>query len=293
MVEQAIKNLETYRLLVPKTLGAAQVGMWGHGRSYSTPQSGLMSQGKQLLTRRTKWFFAYTQAGADHVVSEGFPRIRTTVLNNTVDTEALRSELDSVTEEEIARFRDELGIEAGKTALFIGGVDDAKGIAFLLESVPHIASLLPGFTLLIAGDGARRSDVQAAEAQGLPIRYLGRLEGREKARALLVSDVLAIPKGIGLVALDSLVAGRPIVSTTDPYHGPEYEFLEDHVTCLYSPYGVKTYADAMSSLLADRVRLSAMQNACLAKSKEFSIALMADRFLDGLLEWDEMRRFGL
>jgi len=290
IVEQALHNIETYPLFAQAKMTRAEIGMWGHGRSYSTPQSQPAASAKQWLTRRTKWFFAYTQAGADHVVSEGFPRLRTTVLNNTIDAAALRSDLDSVTEEVATRFRDELGIEAGKTALFLGGVDDAKGIPFLLESVHHISALLPGFTLLIAGDGARRGDVRAAQAQGLPIRYLGRLEGREKALALLVSDVLAIPKGIGLVALDSLVAGCPIVSTTDPHHGPEHEYLKDHVTCLYSSPGARNYADAMSSLLTDRMRLSSMQDACVAKSKEFSISIMADRFVEGLLTWDEMRR---
>ena len=289
IVEQALHNIETYPLFAQAKRSMAEIGMWGHGRSYSTPQSLSAASVKQWLTRRTKWFFAYTQAGADHVVSEGFPRIRTTVLNNTIDTEALRSELDSLTEEEVTRIRDDLGLEAGKTALFIGGVDDAKGISFLLESVPHIAALLPGFTLLIAGDGARKSDVQTAQAQGLPIRYLGRLDGRDKAVALKAADVMAIPEWIGLVAIDSLTAGRPIVTTHHQSHSPEHEYLEDSVTCVYSTHRPLEYAHAMVSLLIDRARLSSMQDACVAKSREFSISIMADRFVEGLLAWDEMR----
>jgi len=293
VVQQEIRNLETYPLFLQARKVKAEIGMWGHGRSYSTPQSAPLAEAKQWLTRRTKWFFAYTQAGADHVVTGGFPRVRTTVLNNTIDTDSLRRDLDSVTADEVASFRERTESAAGKTALFIGGVDEAKGIGFLLDSLPHVASLLPGFTLLIAGDGAQRSLVQAAETAGLPLRYLGRLDGHEKAVALAAADVLAIPEWIGLVAIDSLVAGLPIVSTVHPSHSPEHEYLEDGVTCIYSPHEPGEYAKALVELLSDPRRLHAMQEACEAESKKYSIDLMADRFIEGLLAWDEMRRFGL
>ena len=293
VVEQALHNLETYPLFAQAMLTNAEIGMWGHGRSYSTSQSEQAAAAKQWLTRRTKWFFAYTQAGADHAVDRGFPRVRTSVLNNTTDTAALRRELDRVSAQEVGKFRTDLGLETGKTALFMGGIDDSKGISFLLESVPLIVERLPGFTLLIAGDGSRKDVVQAAQASGMAIRYLGRLEGAEKALALRASDIMAIPEWIGLVAIDSLTAGRPIVTTHHHSHSPEHEFLEDSITCMYAEHQPPAYARAVVDLLTDGQRLSVMQQACVVKSKEFSIELMADRFIEGLLTWDEMRRFGL
>jgi len=293
VLQQELRNLESYPLIAGARLRKFEVGFWGHGRSYSTSQTELEASAKQWLTRRTKWFFAYTQAGADHVVKNGFPRVRTTVLNNTIDTASLRSELESVGDQEVADFRTRLGLSAGKTALFIGGVDDAKGISFLLDPAPRIAEMLPGFTLLVAGDGARRADVQHAESGGAPIRYLGRLDGRARALALKVADVMAIPEWIGLVAIDSLVAGRPIVTTHHHSHSPEHEYLEAGVTCVYSIHDPADYAADVVKLLNDNVGLEAMQSACLVRSEDFSIELMADAFLRGILDWDEMRRFGL
>jgi len=293
IVEQALHNLETYPLFAQARRTNAEIGMWGHGRSYSTSQSEQVAAAKQWLTRRTKWFFAYTRAGADHVVANGFPRVRTTVLNNTIDTSALRRDLESVDDREVADFRTRLGLSIGKTALFIGGVDDAKGISFLLDAAPRIAEMLPGFTLLVAGDGARRSDVQQAESGGAPIRYLGRLDGCDKALALRVADVMAIPEWIGLVAIDSLTAGRPIVTTHHHSHSPEHEYLEDGVTCVYSAHDPADYAANVVKLLEDNARLESMRAACLIRSEDFSIELMADAFLRGILAWDEMRRFGL
>ena len=293
VLQQELRNLESYPLIAGAGMRKFQVGFWGHGRSYSTSQTELEASAKQWLTRRTKWFFAYTQGGADHVVENGFPRLRTTVLNNTIDTAALRRDLEAVTDQDVTTFRTRFGLSKGKTALFIGGVDDAKGISFLLEAVSLIADEVPGFMLLIAGDGARRVDVQRAERDGAPIRYLGRLDGRDKAMALKAADVMAIPVGIGLVAIDSLTAGRPIVSTLGQTHGPEYEYLEDGLTCVYSAHNVNGYAGVVAKLLNDGARLIEMQSACLGRSRDFSIDLMADAFLEGLITWDEMRRFGL
>ena len=293
VVEQALHSVETYTLLARSLRSEAEVGMWGHGRSYSTPQSATMAEAKQWLTRRTKWFFAYTQAGADHVVAGGFPRVRTTVLNNTFDTEALRSDIAAVTPLEVRDFLEGLDCQPGRTALFIGGVDKLKGIDFLLESTRLAAAQLPGFVLLVAGEGDQSADVRAAQAAGLAVRHLGRLDGREKALALASAEIVANPEQIGLVAVDSLTAGRPIVSTRHPFHGPEYEYLQDGYTCLYAEHTPVEYAKSLVGLLADSGRLRAMQEACKAESKKYSIDLMADRFIEGLLAWDEMRRFGL
>jgi glycosyltransferase involved in cell wall biosynthesis len=267
--------------------------MWGQGRSFSTSQPSYLANAKQWLTRRTKWFFAYTQSGADHVVANGFPRIRTTVLNNTIDTETLRRDLAQIQDQEVADFHLHLGSSPGKTALFIGGVDDSKGIMFLIDAAWQAERLLPGFRLLIAGDGDRRSDVVRAESAGAPIRYLGRLDGKDKALALKGVDVLAIPQWVGLVAVDSLTSGRPIVTTRDCSHSPELEYLTDGVTSVFSHHDSAAYADAVVSLLADTARLRAMETACLLRGGDYSITRMADAFAEGLLAWDEMRRFGL
>jgi len=126
---------------------------WGHGRSYSSEQSAPVAALKNWLTRRGDWFFAYTQGGADHVVRHGFPRARVSVLNNTIDTEQLRADLDDVDPRDLDEFRREHDLTPGRIALFLGGVDKKKGIGFLLESARLAGEMMPGFVLLIAGSG--------------------------------------------------------------------------------------------------------------------------------------------
>jgi glycosyltransferase involved in cell wall biosynthesis len=294
IVEQAIKNVETYPLLARKSLGGPAVAMWGHGRSYSTPQGPALAATKQFLTRRCDWFFAYSQAGADHVISHGFPAARVSVLNNTIDTAALRRDLDSVSDEDAAAFSRQQGLTPGRTALFLGGVDNAKGIDFLLESAVEAEKRLPGFILLVGGAGDQQDDVGQAQRAGAPIRALGRLDGHAKALALRAADVMAIPSSVGLVAVDSLVAGVPIVTRANGTHGPEADYLtRDLAVWLVATADAAEYAHAVTDLLADTTHLAEMRSRCRGEAPRYGLDHMVDAFVEGVLAWQDVIRAGL
>jgi glycosyltransferase involved in cell wall biosynthesis len=293
VVEQALHNPETYPLLLRHSAGRYGVAMWGHGRSYSSTQSASEAALKQWLTRRGDWFFSYTQAGADHVVARGFPRARVSVLNNTIDTDRLRADLDAVAPSELDHFRHEQGLTPGRTALFLGGVDENKGIGFLLDSARIAAEMMPGFVLLIAGAGDSVPAARAAAAAGLPVRVLGRTDGDVKALALQAADVLAIPEKVGLVAVDSLVSGRPIITTDQPLDGPEYDYLMPGETSVVTAHTAGDYAHALVSTLGAADRLGEMQSAARRASKLYTLDAMVGSFVEGVLGWRELRRTGL
>lgn len=289
VVEQAIKNLESVPLLLGRRAGQARVAMWGHGRSYSTRQGPVLAWAKQSLTRRADWFFAYTPGAARHVVQHGFPPDRVTVVWNTIDTDGLRASLDGLNTaagiDASVAFQRDHGLTRGRTALFLGGVDEAKGIDFLLDSATVAARMLPGFVLLVGGAGAELEKVAKAQADGQPVRSLGRIEGQAKAMALRSADVLAVPEWIGLVAVDSLVAGRPIVSTDHVSHSPEREYLDDGRTAVFSAHDPVSYAVALTGLLGDVARLHRMQASCLAEAQHHHLDRSVRAFVDGLAAW--------
>ena len=293
VVEQALHNPETFLLLLQSARGRYGVAMWGHGRSYSTTQSASRAVLKQWLTRRGDWFFAYTQSGADHVVQHGFPRARVSVLNNTIDAERLRADLDAVDPRELDGFRREHALTSGRTALFLGGVDEKKGIGFLLESARIAGEMMPGFALLVAGDGGSMPTAQAAQADGVPVRLLGRTDGHAKALALRAADVLAIPEGIGLVAVDALVSGRPIITTDQPLHGPEYDYLVPGETSVVTAHTAADYAHALVSTLSATDRLADFQATARRASRRYTLDGMVDSFVEGVLGWRDLRRAGL
>jgi len=291
IVEQAIKNLETWiPALTQRLPGKARVALWGQGRSYSTPQSTIEAHLKQWLTRRASWFFAYTQSGADHVVQHGFPRDRTTILWNTNDAESLLKDLESISSEELDAYRNHLGLTQGRTAIFLGGIDAHKGISFLLSAARLISDSLPGFRLLVGGAGDMIDAVRSEEGQGGAVRFLGRLEGRDKAVALAASDVVMIPEWVGLVAVDALMAQKPLITTDHPSHSPEFEYLSPDSNALITAHDTKDYAQAVLNQLAGSGASDPLPQLDSAFREDLSATAMASRFAQGIEMWQKQEK---
>jgi glycosyltransferase involved in cell wall biosynthesis len=291
LVEQAIRNTESYRLLFQRRANGPRIGMWGHGGRYTEASSTLSRLLLSRLTRRADWFFAYTQGGATAVARMGFPASRTSVVNNAIDTRALRNELDLVTIGDLAAYRAAHSLSDG-TALYIGGLDRAKRVDFLLRSIALVLRNRPSTSFLIVGDGAEADRVRAFATEWPQVTFLGRQFSHEKALALEASDVLLVPGRVGLVAVDSLTSGRPIITTDWPHHAPEFEYLEPGRTCLVTQDDEQAYANAILATLTDRQMLQRMQATCLGQADMFSIEKMVSNFVDGVARWRRSRGAG-
>ncbi|TKA11807.1 glycosyltransferase family 4 protein [Actinacidiphila oryziradicis] len=286
VLEQALHNLEAYPLLASARLrGGPAVCLWGHGRTYGDRPTAAERALKDALTRRADWFFAYTDAGARHVVRGGLPAERVTVVRNSVDTASIAAALARITPGQVLAFRARYGLTAGRTALFLGGLDAPKRIPFLIAAAELTARRLPGFRLLVAGDGAHRGLVeQAAARPGSPVIRLGPVTDAE-GKALLgaAGDVLLMPGAVGLAAVDSLALSTPMITTPCAAHGPEFDYLQHDRNALIVPGGEAEFADEVVSLLADPGRLSALRRAAREDARHYSGEVMSARFTGGLL----------
>jgi glycosyltransferase involved in cell wall biosynthesis len=280
VVEQAIRNLETYRLMLdPRTSG--KVCTWGHGRSYVQQPSSVEERVKRWITNRSRWFFAYTSGGADAVISHGYPADRVSILQNTIDTRQLRRDLDEVSDRDVQQFARDHDLH-GSTALFLGGLDSSKRLPFLLQACARLSEEDDNFRLLIAGDGSDRKLVEgASETMGF-VQYLGRVGGREKALAMRSSEVIAMPGRVGLLAVDSLVAGLPIVTTNWPWHAPEFEYLVPDRNSIVSEDTIDEFVRSMQLVLSDPDRLESLVSECLRSAGDLGVDVMSAKFLDGL-----------
>jgi glycosyltransferase involved in cell wall biosynthesis len=98
---------------------------------------------------------------------------------------------------------------------YIGALEQTKGIRPLLEATPALARL--GCTLLVAGDGRLRAEVEATAAREANVLYEGPVSGSAKDRFLercdagILPSVWHEPGGPTLVALEWLAAGRPLL----------------------------------------------------------------------------------
>jgi glycosyltransferase involved in cell wall biosynthesis len=278
VLEQAIKNIETYELLLSKT----KVAFWGHGKTFTQRESQVNKWLKSRLTNMGSWFFAYTSAGAESVIGRGFPRNRITVLNNSVDASTLRDNLLAVSELQFQEHASRVSADKGSTALYLGALDAPKRITFLLEAATIVAGKLPNFHLHIVGDGELKPSVlQAAELFSW-ISYGGVKTGFDLATALKSSSILMIPGRVGLVAVDSLISGVPIATTDWDFHAPEFEYLHHGVTCLVTRNSVEEYAQGVVNMLTNKRNLEVMKQKCLTEGGKYGTEAMIHLMLEGI-----------
>ncbi|WP_233205869.1 glycosyltransferase family 4 protein [Cryobacterium sp. Y82] len=195
-------------------------------------------------------------------------------------------DLASITPAEISHFVKTYDLR-GKTALFLGGLDEPKRIPFLLHSAAMASALDPDFRLLIAGNGSERATVEEACRTNPAVHYLGSVFGTEKALALRGAEVIAMPGRVGLVAVDSFAAGTPIVTTNWPWHAPEFEYLEAARNAIVTRDDEATYASELVKILNDASRLSGLAAECLEARERYSIQLMVENFVAGVRHFSE------
>ena len=255
----------------------------------------MASSFKQFVTRRAEWAFLYTPGGAKYVVDAGFPRTRVTVLMNTLATEELQAALDAVSDAEVAAFHTRHRTLPDRTALFLGAVDPVKGTDMIVEAAFAASRELPGTVVAIAGDGPASARLAEEQSRGVPIRVLGRLDGPGKAVALRACRVIAAPRSIGLVAVDALASRTPVLTVDNAMHGPEAEYLVDMDNSIWLPAGVSAskYGQELAGILAAPDRLAQLQEGCRESAERLSLSNMVQRFVDGVLDWREVRAAGL
>jgi glycosyltransferase involved in cell wall biosynthesis len=102
------------------------------------------------------------------------------------------------------------------TFLYMGALSAHKGLGDLLRAWTS-SSLSARGTLLLAGDGPMRGEVEAAAAASPSVRYLGYLDEAGKQSALRQAGWFIFPsrwpETYGLVCAEALVAGRPILAS--------------------------------------------------------------------------------
>lgn len=111
-----------------------------------------------------------------------------------------------------------------KLMLFVGRLDHYKGCEYLVRALPHIAEQIEHVHLLIVGSGPQHGFLrQTAAALHVDnkITFAGYVEDEELPYVYTSADVFVLPsvscyEGFGIVQLEALSSGKPVVTTTLP-----------------------------------------------------------------------------
>jgi glycosyltransferase involved in cell wall biosynthesis len=171
-----------------------------------------------------------------------------------------------------------------RVVLAAGRLVAGKGLEHVLEALARLADDRDDLRSVIAGEGAlrRRLEGRAAEL-GVADRvaFPGRLEHEDLLAMMARADVFALPsapEGFGLVHLEAMTQGTPVVGCLD--QGPA-DFIEDGVSGDLVPYGdVAALTRALAADLDDPERARVVGEAGRKVAETFTWERNARRMLE-------------
>ncbi len=226
--------------------------------------------------------FAYKVVGVSEHTSENLMRYekisprKIMSIPNGIDGSRFRIALDR------RKKRKELGIEGDGFIIGLGvRLTQQKGITHLLDAMKTVVKRHPGTTLVIAGNGPLKADLERKAASlgiGGSVMFLGpRLDIPE---LLNLFDLYVLPslwEGLPMVLLEAMAAGCPIVCTD--VGGVSAAVTHEHNGLLVRPADPDALSSAIISLLSDeekRARFAA--NGLKRFQESFSADIMTRKY---------------
>ncbi len=118
--------------------------------------------------------------------------------------------------------RRQLGLDHQKVILFVGRIEPLKGLEQLLRALKHINGKEPPILMIVGGDEHSRGQIEMLQMMARKLHiddrvaFIGAVAQHKLPLFYSAADVCVIPsyyESFGMVALESLACGTPIVAT--------------------------------------------------------------------------------
>jgi glycosyltransferase involved in cell wall biosynthesis len=195
--------------------------------------------------RRAAGIITVSSALKEGLVKMGVDPDHVTVLRNGVDLKLFRPLDRQAT-------RKRLGLD-GPTLISVGHLIERKGHHLIVEAMPA----LPGFTLLIAGNGPERGRLEQRIAElnlGDRVRLLGARPHAELPELYGAADALILAssrEGWANVLLEAMACGTPAIGS--PIWGNPEVIAKPAAGILMTERSAKGVADAVHALFGPRM----------------------------------------
>jgi len=276
------KLLLNYYLMISRHFSKYKFAYWGHVYNMQKDLKSLRNIGKLMFLNRCDWWFGYTNSSKRFLVNRNYPENKITVVQNSIATSALRKCYSDITEKESHILKKELGITGNNIAIYCGAMYPEKDFDFILEACGNIKKELPDFHMIFIGSGIESKKITNAEKKSPWIHYVGPKFGKDRVIYFKISSIQLMPRLVGLAIIDSFALETPIITTTNSFHGPEIEYLENDVNGVKTDDNLNDYSQAIIKTLKDK-KYNALTSGCKSSAEKYTIDKMVENFLNGIL----------
>ena len=282
IVENANKLLLNYYLTLIRRFSKYRFAYWGHGRNLQEHANSLPNKFKYLFINKCDWWFGYTDLTKRILLSKNCPVNRITVVQNAIDTSSLRKIYSEIKDDEINNLQKQLGIKNGVTAIYCGALYPEKNFDFILETCYRVKREIPDFHMIFMGSGIEAPKIISASASNKWIHYVGSKFGNDRVSYFKIARIQLMPYYLGLGIVDSFALETPIITTSNPFHGPEIDYLENGKNGYMTNDNIEEYSAKVVEILKDRSYLKLIEG-CKLSAEKITLEVMVDNFKEGIL----------
>ena len=233
----ATLSLSTWAILIARRLSGRRTFLWGQCGRFG--DRSLKRRVQETMNGLATGLLVYGENEAVAATQLGLSPRRVTVINNA--THSNRDVLDAQDDAaQLARAKDAAASaqhEGLLRLLFVGRLNHDKHLDVLLRAAEKLKVQYPGLVIDLIGDGDARADLRAEFHQDW-VRFHGWVYDTDELDEYFRSATFVCsPFHMGLLAIDALRAGTPVLVPDNPMNGSEVEALTPMVNAVRFPPG--------------------------------------------------------
>lgn len=175
--------------------------------------------------------------------------------------------------------RTKLNLKKEPILLFVGRLGREKSVDFLIKSFKHVFTKTPQARLVIVGEGVDRKKLQRQAARlgvSKNVHFLGKIDNSLMPGVYHDADVFVFSSTTetqGLVVLEALASGIPVVAVDDP----AYECVEDGKNGYLVKKEPKEFARKILSIINNKDIQARMSEYAKKSAEKFSVKSTAEQ----------------
>lgn len=197
------------------------------------------------------------------------------IIPNGIDTHHFRPDVEPM----------EQYMDGKLNIVFMGRLEFRKGLNYLLKAYLEIKQQMPNTRLIVCGPGTRlrkRYEKWVARNRLEDVVFTGIVSHEEQPRYYRTADIFCAPntskESFGLILLEAMATGRPVVATNIEGFASVVTNGEDGL--LVPPMNNKALAESLLTLLNDKQQREQMGQKGIITAQKYDWEGIANRILD-------------